>query len=142
MSIQRAFLVKSPWADKILAGQKQWEIRGSATRQRGWVGLIESGTGHIQGAVRIDDSRGPLNREEFVGQVAKHHVQLDPEDPLPYDAPHAWVIGQALRFEQPIPYDHPQGAVIWVRLDDRTGQQVQQQIHQLQSAQAPPDRSR
>lgn len=135
MTIERGFLVRQPWVDKILGGQKRWEIRGSPTRQRGWVGLIESGTGQVVGAVRIDDCRGPLDPKNFRDHADKHQVQLGPDENLPYDPPYAWVIGEAVRLEEPVPYEHPQGAVIWVRLSPEVGQAVADQLAQRQGPQ-------
>ena len=38
-SAKLALIVKKHWLDKILAGEKKWEIRGSSTSRRGWIHL-------------------------------------------------------------------------------------------------------
>ena len=61
----RALVIKKPWPDKILAGTKTWEIRGSRTNIRGTVGLIESRSGTVVGVCEVVDCVGPLTAEEF-----------------------------------------------------------------------------
>jgi len=40
-----ALVIRPQWIEKILAGKKTWEIRGSRTAIRGIIGLIPSGSG-------------------------------------------------------------------------------------------------
>ncbi len=58
-------LIRVPWIDKILDGSKTWKIRGSQTAKRGRIGLIESGTGTVAGAVELVASVGPLSLAEL-----------------------------------------------------------------------------
>ena len=60
----RALVIKKPWLDKILAGTKTWEIRGSRTNIRGTIGLIESRSGTVVGLCEVIDCVGPLTAEE------------------------------------------------------------------------------
>ena len=39
---RHALVVKKQWLDKIVAGEKAWEIRGCATKRRGWIHFAES----------------------------------------------------------------------------------------------------
>ena len=51
-----ALVVKKHWLDKILTGEKDWEIRGCATARRGWIHLAESRAGGILvGRARLVD---------------------------------------------------------------------------------------
>ena len=43
--VTKGLMIKSPWIDKILAGEKTWEIRGYTTETRGTIALIKSGSG-------------------------------------------------------------------------------------------------
>lgn len=43
----RALLIRRPWIDKILGGEKALGIRGSRTSVQGQVGLIASGSGPL-----------------------------------------------------------------------------------------------
>ena len=97
-------VVRRPWVDLIVDGVKTWELRGSATRIRGAIALIEAGTGTIVGTARL--------------------VGVEEGD-LPYAQTYAWVLRGARRLPSPVPYDHPSGAVIWVRLSDA----VRERLH-------------
>jgi ASCH domain len=61
----RALIIKKARLDKILAGTKTWEIRGSRTNIRETIGLIESGSGTVVGLCDLMDCRGPLTAAEF-----------------------------------------------------------------------------
>jgi hypothetical protein len=62
-------VIKPPWIELILAGEKTWEIRGSRTAQRGRVALIKSGSGMIFGTVDLTECLGPLTREQMLGNL-------------------------------------------------------------------------
>ena len=51
----KALLIKTPWIDKILDGKKTWEIRGSATKIRGRIALVQSGSGTVVGICELVD---------------------------------------------------------------------------------------
>jgi len=120
----RALVIKKEWLDKILAGTKTWEIRGSRTTIRGAIGLIQSRSGNIVGLCEVVDCIGPLSAEEFRRNVRK--AGMIPAEAVlgGYTNTFAWVLANARRFKAPVPYAHPSGAVIWVQLDDATGRAV------------------
>jgi hypothetical protein len=113
--IRTGLIVRSPWVEFILEGQKKWEIRGTATAKRGWIALIRGGSKTIVGACRLVDVVGPLTHERWLETVEEHQT---PEDELrqglPYPRTFAWVLADVFAFSTPIPYCHPSGAVIWV----------------------------
>ena len=109
-------IIKKKWLDLILAGQKTWEIRGSNTKVRGRIALIESGSGLVLGEAHLVDVVGPLTKREMLANVKKHHVTEETiRRGLRYKSPHAWILTNAKRYRKPVPYDHPAGAVIWVK---------------------------
>ncbi len=116
----KALVVKKEWLDLILdgdkSGKKDWEIRGSNTRVRGRIGLIESGSGLVVGEAELTDSFkvGLYTLEE---NKKRHRIEVIEAEKM-YDDPHVWVLRNSKRYEKPIPYKHPQGAVIWVNLPD------------------------
>jgi hypothetical protein len=112
-TITHALIIREEPLSKILAGTKTWEIRGSATKRRGRIGLIESKSGLVVGVCDLVDVVGPLGLAEL--RRASRRSGFMP-DRLPYASTHAWVIRNARRLRSPIPYAHPAGAVIWVRL--------------------------
>lgn len=107
-------VIKQPWIDYILNGQKTWEIRGSNTHIRGEIYLIQSRSGLILGKATVVDSL-QLSEETYFSSTDKHNVPHG--GVMPYKKTYAWVFENAIRFEEPIPYKHPQGAVIWVKLE-------------------------
>jgi len=110
-------IIRAPWAYHILSGQKIWEIRGTRTKKRGRIALIQAGTKTIVGFCDLVDVVGPLTLARAKETVAFH--LLGPEDlkcGLPYEKTYAWVLRNPAKLDKPIPYEHPSGAVIWVKL--------------------------
>ena len=105
-------IIKKFWLNKILAGDKTWEIRGSRTHKRGEIYLIQSGSGTIVGKGSLVDCKGPLSVEELKETYPLH--QIEDLSIVKYQKVYAWVLKDAERIEE-VPYVHPQGAVIWVK---------------------------
>lgn len=115
---KRGLMVKAPWSQLILDGKKTWELRGSKTKIRGRVAIIESGTKRIHGYVDVVDCLGPFTLMELAKTEPKHHVSFVMIDStLPYVNTYAWVLKNPKRLKRPKPYVHPQGAIIWVNLE-------------------------
>ena len=51
-AITRGLLIQSPHIEKVLSGKKTWEIRGYASKIRGPIALIRSGTTKLCYGVR------------------------------------------------------------------------------------------
>ncbi len=109
----KVLLIKKPWIDYILEGKKIWEIRGSNTKIRGEIELIQSGSGLVVGKCNIVGCI-PLDLELYRASKDKHCIQQ--VDSLPYKNTFAWVIQDAVRYDTPRSYKHPNGAIIWVNL--------------------------
>lgn len=121
----KALVIKQPWIDMILAGRKMWELRGSSTKARGTIALIESGSGLVVGTCDLVDVVGPLSIADLKRTTRRHCVparQLGRK--TPYKRTHAWVLANARRLKKPVPYKHPQGAVIWVKLNSTVSKRV------------------
>lgn len=118
LRIERALVVDAPWIDLILDGGKDWEMRTRATRVRGPVGLVRSGSGLVVGVVEVVGSLGPLSPAEMLANAERHRIPADLiESGAVAKWRHAWVLRSAARLRAPVPYRHPRGAVIWVTLD-------------------------
>ena len=115
MSINKGLIIKSPWIDYILSGEKIWEIRGNATRIRGRIGLIKSGSGTLLGEVSIIDCL-ELDLQTYKSSSHKHRIDFGLNS-LPYKKTFAWVLDEPITYDKPIKYNHPWGAIIWVNLD-------------------------
>ncbi len=113
-SARQAIVVKKFWLDKILSGEKDWEIRGAQTARRGWIHLAESkASGQLMGRARLVDCK-PVSRRSFTKHF-RHHCVTNLADVM-YEKIYAWVLQGAERFEKPFDYEHHHGAVIWVKV--------------------------
>lgn len=119
MPIQKALIIDTPHIDRILRGEKVWEMRSTKTQQRGRIALIRKGSGQVIGTVSIVGCRGPLSREDMLAAVNKHRI-----DPARIESgavdkwKYAWEVADPVLLAQPVPYAHPAGAVIWVTLEE------------------------
>jgi len=113
----KGLIIDTPPIDNILSGRKTWEMRSTATKQRGPIALIRKGSGRVVGVAEIIDSIGPLSEADL---LANHDKHLISEDRIKSGAvakwKHAWVLRNARPLERPVSYIHPSGAVIWVNL--------------------------
>lgn len=123
-AITRGLIIRQPWADMILSGQKTWELRGSQTRVRGGIAIIAGGSCQIIGVCDLVDVKGPLTQDEYNKAQTERGVTTSEVRPLPYPKTFAWVLARPRRLERPVPYQHPNGAVIWVKLAPGTQQEL------------------
>lgn len=75
----KGLIIKSPWSKLILDGKKTMELRGSNTKIRGTIGIIESSSGHVLGTVDLVDVKR-LDDLDFLYTVDKHKVMCNRED--------------------------------------------------------------
>ena len=106
----KGLIIKEKWLNKIFEGVKTWEIRGCATKIRGKIYLIQSGTKHIFGECELIDCI-KIDLEDYQLNTDKHKIETNLEI-LPYKNTFAWVIKNARKYKQQIPYKHPMGAII------------------------------
>ena len=108
-------IIRSPHIERILREGKTWEVRGTRTRKRGTIALVEAGARRIVGACKVIGVRGPLGLEEMRDNLNLHQSPDDLEA-LPYKKTYAWILADAVEFIEPIPFENPPGAVVWVKL--------------------------
>lgn len=112
--MERALIVRKPWIDLILSGEKVWEMRSRPTSIRGRIGLIEAGSGLIVGECNLDSVGESINN--FNLGYGHHHHKVDDFDLLEkWHIP--WVLSGAKRYDAPIPYKNPKGAATWVNIE-------------------------
>lgn len=125
----KALLIRSPWIEKILSGEKTWELRGSKTKIRGEVALIRSGSGQVVGVCDLVDVEGLLSLAELKRTSNRHCVPTNSfRHGSRYKKTYAWVLKDAKPLGKPVAYDHPQGAVIWVNLDVRVIRKIRRKL--------------
>lgn len=120
-------LIRSPWVDKILAGDKTWEMRSRQTNLRGEIALIQAGSGLVVGVARIVDCLGPLCEEEMRATFDRHGIGADRlVEVAQYRF--AWVLEDVRPLVKPVPYLHRSGAVIFATLDAAAKTQIAAQL--------------
>lgn len=123
--ITSALIVRDPWIGYILAGQKVWEMRKSATIKRETIGLIRKGSGLVVGTARIVDSLTPLSRANYMDHRGKHAIPAEMLDEVIENGwVHPWVLTDAKALAEPVPYDHRSGAVTFVTLKDEVTRRI------------------
>jgi hypothetical protein len=126
--MMRALLIRRPWIDKILDGEKTWEIRGSRTSVQGPIALIASRSGTVVGVCDLVDCIGPLTADEFRKNAKKAGMRPTEATLGYYRQTYAWVLKNARKLARPIEYQHPSGAVIWVRLGAAVEKKISPQL--------------
>jgi hypothetical protein len=106
-----SLIIKSEWLFKIFNTQKVYEMRSTATKKIGPIGLIKSGSGLIVGSAYLNGCF-KIDPDRFASTLRYHQV---PDFELLKKWPWAWVLSEVEKFETPVKYSHPQGAVIWVK---------------------------
>jgi hypothetical protein len=124
----KAIIVRSPWIEQILSGEKTWEMRSSRTTYRGRVGLIQKGTGLVVGAARLVDSLAPIDAKTFGATWSKHRIP-DNMCRQAFEAGwiYPWVIEACYRLTTPVFAGQRRGQVIWVPLTVEVADAVRSQ---------------
>lgn len=112
--ISRALIIKQPWLDMILGGEKIWEMRSRPTNITGWIGLIEAGTRLVVGKAYLLPSSEAVTHEELIANSHKHRII---DNSLLDKWSYPWRLARVQQYVNPIPYKHPKGAVVWVNIE-------------------------
>jgi len=124
-NVRRVLTLKAPHIDRILAGEKDIEIRGGNTKIRGWIALARSGgkqvrkgwvRSKIEGVVRVVDSK-QLPPDEYAALESRH---LSGNTNDTYKKPHGWFLADVVRFESPLEFEKRAAGVIWSCLQSET----------------------
>lgn len=114
----KGLIIKPFWADLILDGEKNIEIRSSNTNIRGKIGIIKSGSKKVFGTVELIGSE-ELTEEKFNLWKDRHRLDISYAELIEiYPKPYAWHFANAERYNSPVNYNHKQGCVIWVNLSN------------------------
>jgi hypothetical protein len=113
----QGLIIRSPWIDKIIAGEKTWEMRTRPTAYRGRVGLIRKGTGHIVGVADIVDSLDALDEAQLAANRDRHGIPADMDgEVLRARWVYPWVLRNVRALPTPVPVGKTAGPVIWMKL--------------------------
>jgi hypothetical protein len=127
--VTHGLVIDRPWVGLIADSKKTWEMRTRPTRIRGWIGLIEKGSGTVISVAYLKDSLPVLRRDKHHLHYRKHRVPSE-RDRKTYDGKYLypWVMAKAFRLPKAVPYRHPSGAVTWVTLRDGVAVALKRQI--------------
>lgn len=135
----KGLIVRQPWADLILSGAKDWEMRSHGTSASGPIAIIPQGSGQVAGVVDIVAIRTRLSRDELAATEHRHCIDSAAQD----EAAHGgwlvpWELAHPRTLAHPVPYTHPSGAVIWVRLADDVVAEIRAQLAENPPLAVPP----
>lgn len=115
---------------QILRGEKTWEMRSKQVHKRGWIGLIEKGSGLVVAVARLVDCIGPLTDEQMLVNHHKHRIEpVRLHTGEIANCRTAWVLTDVMVLSRPVPYQHPSGAVTWVSLASDVVVRIQEQLN-------------
>ena len=113
MVMMEGLIVKQPFADLIINGQKSWELR-SKSAPEGKINkeILLLSKGEALGKIKITKCF-KTTKEEIIKNTKKHQSEIDKNSDLYYN--HVWKIKVMKKFSSPKPYEHPMGARVWVK---------------------------
>lgn len=115
----KGLVIRSPWIDLILTGNKTWEMRTRPTSIRGRIALIKAGSGLIVGTAELVECLPALTHERMTETQHYHAIpEAQIEGAMKNSWTTPWVLDDVVRMESPLPYVHPSGAVTWVELPE------------------------
>lgn len=136
--IEKALVIREPWIDLILSGQKSWEMRGQRPSFRGWLGLIRKGSGRVSCIARLVDVGHPLTDDEMVASFDMHRIpetMIRSGEVAKWTTP--WKLADIRVLRQPVPYSHPNGAITLFSLDPKVSATIVAQLGDLAPDTAP-----
>ncbi|PHV71900.1 hypothetical protein CS063_00005 [Sporanaerobium hydrogeniformans] len=107
-------IIKEPYIDWILNGEKDLELRGFNTSKRGTIALIKSGTGKIYGTVDIIRTMKIETRNQYEKLRARHCVGTERKN-IRYKELWGWELINPVIFKEPIKYSQKKGQQVWVK---------------------------
>src|SRR4051794_6850990 len=111
LKVQKGLVIREPWIDLILSGEKTWEMRSQRPAYRGWIGLIRKGSGCVSGVARLSDVGQQLSPDEMIATQGKHripHAMIRSGEVAKWNIP--WKLTDVRVLRTPVPYRHPNGA--------------------------------
>lgn len=136
-AIHKGLVIREPWIDLLLSGEKTWEMRGQRPSYRGWIGLIRKGSGRVSGVARLIDVGFALSPEEMVATFDKHRIpeaMISSGEVAKWTTP--WKLADVRVLRHPVPYRHPNGAITLFSLDPHVSGAIVAQLGELPPAEA------
>lgn len=113
MVLKNGLIVKQPFADKIVNGEKTWEIRSRiAPRTKINKEILLLSAGYVLGTITIKKCF-KSNKSQLIKNKKKHLTDIDEQYDFRYS--YVWEIIVKKKYSTPKKYSHPIGARIWVK---------------------------
>ena len=103
--------------EKILTGEKTWEMRSKRTPKRGTIALIKKGTKTVVGIAELYGCDGPLSKDELRNTMDRHRIPERMFNHSSYKWFCAWKLRNVHKLKNPVSYEHKKGSTVWVNLD-------------------------
>jgi len=131
--ITKALIIDEPWISRIIKGEKDWEMRSTASRIRGPIGLIRKGSLQVVGIADLHHVSGPYENDQLVAFTHHHTIPSVMFDEPGYKWRYAWEFRNAHPLTIPVSYQHKNGAVTWVELNTEASEMIAQQLGGLRN---------
>lgn len=113
----------------ILHGEKTWEMRKTANRDRGIIGLVRKGSGRVVGVANLVDSLPPISVEDYSNTEHLHGIRgVAQRDAIERGYFVPWVLKDVRVLPRPVPYKHKFGAQSRIVLEDDVAAAIHEQL--------------
>src|SRR5690606_16148200 len=113
----------------ILRGEKTWEMRKTANHDRGIIGLVRKGSGHVVGIANLVDSLPPISVEDYPKTEHLHGIQgVAQRDAIEKGYFVPWVLKDVRVLPRPVPYKHKFGAQSRIVLEEAVATAIHEQL--------------
>ncbi|TPE47164.1 ASCH domain-containing protein [Amaricoccus solimangrovi] len=134
--VRKGLVVREPWIDLLLSGEKTWEMRGQRPSYRGWIGLIRKGSGLVSGIAHLIDVGYPLSPDQMIKTFEKHRIperMIQGGEVAKWTTP--WKLSDIRALREPVPYRHPNGAITLFSLAQDVSAKVSAQLREARADQ-------
>lgn len=128
MTVKKGLIIRQPWIDLILSGEKTWEMRSSGIKHRGPFGLILQGSKTVIGVADLVSVHGPLSSKHIEQSFDRHRIPssvFNGAEAKPWS--YAWQLANVQRLPNPVSYKHG-SEVRWVVFSAEVVEQIQAQL--------------
>ena len=129
-AVEKGLVIREPWIDLILSGEKTWEMRSRHTSYRRWLALVRKGSGLVSGVCRIESVGAALTSSQMVASYDHHRIpeaMILSGEVAKWTTP--WKLADIQVLAKPVPYHHPNGAIGIFDLDPEARAAIAAQIN-------------
>jgi hypothetical protein len=113
---------------KIVAGNKTWEMRKTKTLKRERIALIAKGTKAAYGVANIVDCTGPLPNEKLIESISLHGMTRDRIEAPDFSRRYAWVLSNCRALRHPVSCPMKPGQQIFVSISPETSRAIHEAL--------------